>query len=135
MVFILVFTITIILVCIDFFRQRNFNIPEGYVWVIRLGFVLFIIFSLEGEIMLSLFQHTIGANDGMPGLPLLNWSNHYGDLRIVHFLGIHSLQLLALAGYYLARSKRKIIITAVICFAVIMFVFVQAWQGIPLLPY
>ncbi|HZI54731.1 MAG TPA: hypothetical protein VFD56_13540 [Chitinophagaceae bacterium] len=133
-VFILIFIVAVILICIDFFRQRQFNIPAGYVWGIRLGILFFIIFSLEGGIMLGLLKHTVGADDGTPGLPVLNWSRQYGDLRIAHFLGIHALQLLPLAGYYLIKSKRKMIVTAAIYFAVVMFVFIQSLQGIPLIP-
>jgi len=133
-VLILIFIIAFILVCIDFFRQRQFNIPAGYVWGIRLGLLLFIIFSLEGGMMLGLLKHTVGAADGTPGLPVVNWSKQYGDLRIAHFFGIHALQILPLAGCYLIKSKQKMIMSAAIYFAVVMFVFIQALQGIPLIP-
>lgn len=133
-VFILVFIIAIILICIDFFRQREFNIPPGYVWGIRLGILFFIVFSLEGGMMLGLLKHTVGADDGTPGLPVLNWSKQYGDLRIAHFLGIHALQILPLTGFYLVNSKQKMILTASVYFVVVMFVFIQALQGIPLIP-
>src|SRR4030095_16346470 len=36
-IFIIVFTITIILVCISFFIQKEFSVPDAYVWGIRLG--------------------------------------------------------------------------------------------------
>ena len=134
-VFILIFTITVILICIDFFRQRQFNIPESYVWGIRLGILFFIVFSLEGGMMLGLLKHTVGAEDGAPGLPVLNWSREYGDLRIAHLFGIHALQLLPLAGYYLVKSKQAMIISAAVYFVLTMFVFIQALQGIPLIPY
>lgn len=133
-VFILIFTIAAIFICIDFFRQRQFEIPAGYVWGIRLGLLLFIIFSLEGGMMLSLLKHTVGADDGTPGIAVFNWSKQYGDLRAAHFLGIHALQLLPLAGYYLIKSKRNMIVAASIYFVVVMFVFIQALQGIPLIP-
>src|SRR6185369_3855060 len=35
--FILVFTITVLLICISFFKQKQFSIPQAYVWGIRLG--------------------------------------------------------------------------------------------------
>jgi len=130
-IFILIFTITCILICISFFRQKRFYIPASYVWGIRLGLIFFILFSLEGGVMLGMMKHTVGAADGTPGIPLLNWSRQYGDLRIAHFLGIHSLQLLPLAGYIL-KSKLQVIIAAAVYFIAVVFVFVLALRGISL---
>ena len=42
--FILVFTITIILICISFFKQKQFSIAPAYVWGIRLGILFFLFF-------------------------------------------------------------------------------------------
>ena len=67
-IFILIFTITCILICIAFFRQKSFNIPTSYVWGIRLGLLFFILFSLEGGMMLGIMQHTVGAADGTSGI-------------------------------------------------------------------
>jgi hypothetical protein len=132
-IFILIFTITCILICIAFFRQRHFNISSSYLWGIKLGLLFFIFFSLEGGMMLGLMKHTVGAADGTPGIPLLNWSKQYGDLRIAHFLGIHSLQVLPLAGFYVVKSKKQIIIASLIYFIAVMFVFIQAINGISLI--
>jgi Ni,Fe-hydrogenase I cytochrome b subunit len=55
------------------------------------------------------------------------------SLRIAHFLGIHSLQLLPLLGYYIAKSKKQIIGLSVIYFIIVMAVFIQALSGRPLL--
>jgi len=130
---ILVFTITAILICISFFKQKQFSIPAAYVWGIRLGLLFFVFFSLEGGLMVGLLSHTIGGPDGGPGLPLVNWSTRYGDLRIAHFLGLHSLQVLPLFGNYIAKTKKQTITFSIAYFIIVAVLFLQAMKGIPLL--
>jgi len=130
--FILVFTITVLLICITFFKQKQFSITQAYVWGIRLGILFFLFFSLEGGMMLALLKHTVGGPDGGTGLPVVNWSTEYGDLRIAHFIGIHSLQVLPLFGNYFAKTKKQTIIFSVVYFLLAMALFLQAMKGIPL---
>lgn len=116
-----------------FFKQKKFDAPMPYIWGIRLGIILFVLFSFEGAIMASRLSHTVGAPDGGPGIPVFNWSTQYGDLRVAHFIGIHSLQVLPLFGYYIARSNRSVQLFAAGYFIVTMFLLIQAFREIPLL--
>lgn len=131
-IFIIVFTITVILICISFFKQKQFSISPAYVWGIRLGILFFLFFSLEGGMMLGLLKHTVGGPDGGPGLAVVNWSTQYGDLRIAHFIGIHSLQVLPLFGNYIAKTKKQTIVFSILYFLLATVLFFQAMKGIPL---
>ena len=82
--------------------------------------------------MLGLLKHTVGVPDGGPGLPVTNWSTQYGDLRIAHFIGIHSLQVLPLFGYYISKTKKQTILFSTAYFLITSALFLQAMKGIPL---
>ena len=131
-VFILIFTITCIRICILFFRKKEFTIPMHYAWGIRLGILFFVIFSLEGGLMLSLMRHTVGAPDGGPGLPLINWSKEHGDLRIAHFLGIHSLQILPFFGFFVCKKSNQTILFGIAWFILVSFLLALALYDVPL---
>ncbi len=116
-----------------FFRAKSMGIAPAYLWGIRLGILLFVIFAFEGFMMASRLQHTVGAPDGGPGLPVVNWSARNGDLRVAHFFGMHSLQLLPLFGYYLARRSSQVVLVATIYFLLVTTLLFQALAGKPLL--
>ncbi|MDX2191368.1 MAG: hypothetical protein SFY32_16060 [Bacteroidota bacterium] len=117
------------------FFKESVDLPDSYLWGIRLGLVMFVLFSLEGFVMGALLKHTIGAADGGKGIPFLNWSINAGDLRVAHFIGIHALQIVPLVGYIVMILGGHFGYTlgfGFIYFCISCFTFVQAMLGKPL---
>ena len=101
------FNALLILATLILFCFRVEDLPPTYLWGIRLGFAIFLLACAEGALMVVHGGHTVGAADGGPGLPLVNWSTQHGDLRIAHFAGVHALQILPLAGYWIGQSRLR----------------------------
>ncbi|MEM9329070.1 MAG: hypothetical protein AAGA85_25630, partial [Bacteroidota bacterium] len=118
---------------LQFFNGSFPHLPTHYLWAIRLGILIFVIFSLEGFVMGSRMSHTIGAADGGTGWPFLNWSKKYGDPRVAHFVGMHALQVLPLVSFYLLKSTRWTIVFAACYLLIAIYVLLQALQGRPLI--
>jgi hypothetical protein len=104
--------VTLGVVVIFLLLLRDKSLPPVFGYALRWSFFLCVAGSIPGIIMLlpdpvqnvitgyKQFEgHTIGFTEGGPGLPWLGWSMVAGDLRPVHFLGIHSLQIFPLICY------------------------------------
>jgi hypothetical protein len=115
-----------------FFIQDFPDLPNYYLWSIRIALVLFVIFSFEGFVMGSRMTHTIGGPDGEEGIPLLNWSIKYGDPRIAHFIGMHCLQVLPILSFYLLKNTRATFIAGILYGCLALFTFMQALKGKPM---
>ncbi|GAB2967327.1 hypothetical protein GCM10027048_42520 [Hymenobacter coalescens] len=138
-IFILINTVAIGWAIVLVFRHRPFG-SAAWVWGIRLGLLLFLVGSAVGGSMSAQMAHTVGAADGGAGLPILGWSTRHGDLRAAHFLGLHALQALPLAGWLLGRRALSsvsqvlgMVLIAAGYAGAVAGLYWHAMQGLPLL--
>ena len=131
-----------VIVLLVYACRGRFAVSRPTQWGIVTGLVIFLGASAIGGVMVAMGAHSVGGvgGDDGPGLPILNWSVTGGDLRPAHFLGLHALQILPIAGWFLnrwegvsMRLKLTGVATISVCVAaLITFMFVQAMKGIPL---
>ncbi len=116
-----------------FFKNSFPQLPTYYVWAIRFGLIIFVVFAFEGFVMGGRMSHTIGGPDGEAGIPFLNWSYYYGDPRIPHFIGMHALQVLPLLAYYVFQNTKLTFLAAILYAGLAIFTLQLALQGKPVM--
>lgn len=99
---------------------------------VRLGLGIFVVAGLQGFLMVANGAHSVGAPDGARGIFFLNWSLTHGDLRIAHFLGLHSLQALPVVAW-LSGSRKVVLGVAAGWALVFLLTLAVALAGRPLL--
>ena len=116
-----------------FFTQSFPDLPKYYVWSIRLGILIFVIFSFEGGLMGSRMNHSVGAINDNSNWWIVGWSKTVGDLRVSHFIGMHALQLLPLLSFYVFKNTKITIIISIFYGLLATSTLVQALNGKPLI--
>ncbi|MBK8670757.1 MAG: hypothetical protein IPN89_15410 [Saprospiraceae bacterium] len=131
-------TTATLVIAVRFILQKTYTISSPFALSIKIGLIMFVIFSFLGGYMSAINTHNIGGEIGQAGLPFLNWSTLFGDVRVAHFFGIHSLQIIPLFGYIISariyeesKSKTFIWSGALLYFGFVCFTMYQALEGAP----
>lgn len=118
-------------ILIKYFQFEFSQLPIAYLWSIRLGLFIFIIFAFQGFVMGARLTHSVGGENDLTTLPTVKWNITKGDLRVAHFIGMHALQVLPFLAYYLISNLTAIILISTAYFILSIFVLVQALQAKP----
>jgi hypothetical protein len=116
-----------------FFTNSFPELPNYYVWAIRLGLFIFVIFSFEGFAMGSRLNHSVGALNDNSNWFIIGWSKTVGDLRVSHFIGMHALQVLPLLSYYFLKNTKLTIGLSIVYGLLALLTLIQAIKGRPLI--
>ena len=116
-----------------FFKHSFTDLPNYYVWAIRLSIIIFVIFAFEGFAMGSRLSHSIGALNDNSNWFILGWSRTVGDLRVSHFIGMHALQVLPLLSFFVLKNTKLTIGLSIMYGLLALMTLVQALKGRPLL--
>lgn len=114
-----------------FFTNSFPELPNYYVWAIRLGILIFVIFSFEGALMGGRMSHSVGLVNDNSNLFILGWSKLVGDLRVSHFIGMHALQVLPILSFYLLKNTKLTIVVGIVHGLIALFTLMQALNGKP----
>ena len=116
-----------------FFTQSFPDLPRHYIWAIRLGILIFVVFSFEGALMSSQMSHSIGAINDNSNWWIIGWSKTVGDLRVSHFIGMHALQLLPLLSFYIFKNTKSTIVISILYGLLATSTLVQALNSKPII--
>jgi len=99
-------------------RRGEFAVHPAFATGILLGIGVFVGGAFEGGIMIALQSRTLATTG--PTVPVVGWQV-IGGFRLTHFIGLHALQALPLAGYLaaggrdgepLAYARRMVVVAA-----------------------
>jgi len=120
---------------------RTVEKKSGLAWGFAIGLMSGTVLTLVLAGYMSSVHAWRMVGDHPPGgatVPIFGWSREVGDLRPAHFVALHLMQSLPIAGWIVDRKNwpglRIVIGLAVAQSILAIFLFWQALQGQPLFP-
>ncbi len=134
--------------------MRQSFTDSAFAWSLRLGLLITLVGAgvaflmtqptpaqmaemQAGNMPVEIGAHSIGVADGGPSLPFVGWSTEGGDLRVAHFVGLHGLQVLPLAGWVINRlygaklsQRRRAALVWTAGLGYLGFTLSLAWQAL-----
>lgn len=83
-------------------RDGAFDVQPAFATGILLGLGLFVVGAFQGGTMIALQSRTVETIE--PTVPFVGWQI-IGGFRLAHFVGLHALQTVPLAGYLAAGGR------------------------------
>lgn len=118
-------------------RDRGADFGPALRWGVGWGCIIsFGLTVVTAGYMSSAGTHVGVAPAGAATLPLMGWSGAVGDIRPAHFLALHAMQALPLAGLWFDRAgiaTERMRWVALGYLALTAAVFAQALAGMPLI--
>ncbi len=122
-------------------RARDVIAAPDLRFAIGVGLIAGVVLgSVTGFYMSQQSSHWVGGvQSDINGSFFFGWSRSGGDLRVAHFIGLHAMQFIPLAGWLAwriapATTRSVVIATTVLASATTLAVFVQAVMGKALFP-
>lgn len=130
--------VTIAIVGLVVLADRTARVGQGLRLGVVLGFSLTAVLTtwVAGELAGNGGRYVGAPSDLHERLPLVGWSMEVGDLRPAHFLALHAMQVLPLAGYLADRlgARARLVWMAAVLYAMFTtMLFHQALGGRPLI--
>jgi len=119
---------------------RTVEIKSGLAWGFAIGLTLGTVVTLimAGYMSSSNWRQVGTHPEGGAEIPFFGWSREVGDLRPAHFVALHMMQTLPIAGWIADRQNwpgKKIVIgLAIVQTLIATALFVQALYGKPFWP-
>lgn len=118
-------------------RDAKADLGPASRWGVGWGFLLSSVLTLVTAGYMSSTGTLVGEPaEGAATLPLMGWSASVGDMRPAHFLALHAMQVLPLAGLWFDRRGIPVTRMYWVAFAYVAItaaVFAQALAGLPLI--
>ncbi len=135
-------TLFVLLLFGQFLFQKSKIQISINLWVAMVSGLLLCLFGgYFGQALVDNHAHTVGSNDGSPGIFFFNWSTTNGDLRVAHFSALHGLQIIPLTALVIGRlfkdkvSSMLTILVALVYLAIVIFIWLQARSGEPFISF